>query len=88
MKKLSFLLLLLLSINGYSQNSSLYFEHQEVARGLSESFITALNQDKPGYLWIGIQNGLVVKGHGGTITVGNKEGEGEFTEFIISIPIS
>jgi hypothetical protein len=88
MKKLSFLLLLLISINGYSQSSSLYFEHPDVTRGLPEIFITALHQDKPAIYGEVSKKGLVVKGHGGIIAVGNKEGEGEFTEFIISIPIS
>mgnify|MGYP005850515649 CR=1 FL=1 len=38
--------------------SSLFFEHISYEQGLSESHITALLQDKQGFLWIGTANGL------------------------------
>ncbi len=42
-----------------AQPKSLYFEHLNVVQGLPESQITALHQDKLGYVWVGTQNGLV-----------------------------
>jgi signal transduction histidine kinase/ligand-binding sensor domain-containing protein len=59
MKKILFPLLLIFSLNAYAQNQHPYFEHLNVAEGLPEDFITALHQDKLGYIWIGTQNGLV-----------------------------
>jgi ligand-binding sensor domain-containing protein/serine phosphatase RsbU (regulator of sigma subunit) len=38
--------------------TSLFFEHISYEQGLSESNITALLQDKQGFLWIGTANGL------------------------------
>ncbi len=37
----------------------LHFDHLNVVEGLPESQITALHQDKLGYIWAGTQNGLV-----------------------------
>jgi signal transduction histidine kinase/ligand-binding sensor domain-containing protein len=59
MRKLCTLLLIFLSFNCFAQYRDLYFEHLNVVEGLPESQITALYQDKPGYIWIGTQNGLV-----------------------------
>lgn len=42
-----------------AQSNSLFFEHLNVVQGLPESQITALHQDKSGYVWVGTQNGLV-----------------------------
>ncbi len=59
MKKLFTLLLAVASLNCFAQYRDLYFEHLNVVEGLPESSITALHQDKLGYMWIGTQNGLV-----------------------------
>src|SRR5580692_10928454 len=59
MKKLILLLLVFTSLNTFAQYRDLYFEHLNVLEGLPESMITALHQDKLGYIWVGTQNGLV-----------------------------
>ena len=58
MKKLILLLLVLAPFKPFAQYRNLYFEHLNVVDGLPEPQITALYQDKPGYIWIGTQNGL------------------------------
>src|SRR5579864_9096017 len=59
MKKLLILLLVFTSLNTFAQYRDLHFEHLNVVEGLPESQITALHQDKLGYMWAGTQNGLV-----------------------------
>ena len=58
MKKLILLLLLISSLSTFAQNRDLYFDHLNVIEGLPESLVTALQQDRSGYMWIGTQNGL------------------------------
>ena len=55
MKKLTFFLLLVVSLHTLAQNRDLYFEHLNVVEGLPESNIAACYQDRPGYIWIGTQ---------------------------------
>jgi ligand-binding sensor domain-containing protein/signal transduction histidine kinase len=59
MKSFSVFLFILFSLKSFAQNHDLHFEHLTVANGLPENNITALLQDKLGYIWIGTQNGLV-----------------------------
>src|SRR5579863_589532 len=59
MKKLCTLLLFVISLTCRAQYRDLHFEHLNVVEGLPESQITALHQDKLGYVWAGTQNGLV-----------------------------
>lgn len=35
-----------------------WFEHITIAEGLSQNYITAIEQDKNGFIWIGTKNGL------------------------------
>ena len=48
----------LLTLTGYSQERKT-FEYITMEDGLPENRITALLQDKKGYIWMGTQNGLV-----------------------------
>ena len=59
MKKLYTLIFIAISLTCRAQDPDLHFEHLNVVEGLPESQITALHQDKLGYVWIGTQNGLV-----------------------------
>jgi len=59
MKKFILLLLMFGPFITDAQYRELHFEHLNVVEGLPESFITALQQDKPGYVWIGTLSGLV-----------------------------
>ena len=52
-------MLIAISLVCHAQYHDLHFEHLNVAEGLPESQITALHQDKLGYVWVGTQNGLV-----------------------------
>ncbi len=53
-------LLIFLSFNQSSiaQNESLRFEHLGVEEGLSNESVTAILQDKKGYIWFGTTDGL------------------------------
>src|SRR4051812_36281797 len=42
-----------------TQLNNLHFNHLSIKNGLPEGVITALLQDKEGYMWIGTQGGLV-----------------------------
>jgi len=63
MKKATSILLLslmyLMSMAQKNQPAELQFNRLFVNDGLPESYVTALVQDKQGYMWIGTQNGLV-----------------------------
>src|SRR5471030_3232829 len=59
MKRLCSLLLIVISFTCRAQDRDLHFEHLNVVEGLPESQITALHQDKLGYIRVGTQNGLV-----------------------------
>ena len=59
MKRLLLVLLFFTWCNAYGQYHEPHFEHLNVEDGLPESNITAMRQDKLGYIWIGTQNGLV-----------------------------
>lgn len=53
---LSFSLLLLIALNGYSQNFS--FNEYGIEDGMAQNFIYSMDQDAKGYLWIGTGEGL------------------------------
>jgi len=57
MIKLLISLLLGVSLN-FAQNLNLKFENLTTKDGLNQNTITAILQDKTGFLWIGTQNGL------------------------------
>jgi signal transduction histidine kinase/ligand-binding sensor domain-containing protein len=62
MRKTISLFLLLLSFMAkaqISQPGELYFNHLFVKDGMPEGTVTAIVQDKEGYMWIGTQKGLV-----------------------------
>jgi ligand-binding sensor domain-containing protein/putative methionine-R-sulfoxide reductase with GAF domain len=52
------LLLLTGLLSSYAQNSSYTFRHITAAEGLINNKVTALLQDKEGFMWIGTQAGL------------------------------
>ncbi len=60
MRKLKLVLILLwfLPIWGQAQNISIRFQHLSVNEGLSQATITAITQDKYGFIWVGTQDGL------------------------------
>jgi ligand-binding sensor domain-containing protein/signal transduction histidine kinase/CheY-like chemotaxis protein len=55
-----FSLLLFLFFSGFcfAQNGTYYFKNYQVQNGLSSNTITAILQDKKGFIWIGTRNGL------------------------------
>lgn len=55
---LQLLLFLLLSINGFTQQSSIKFGHIGQKDGLSQSDVFAIKQTSNGLLWFGTQDGL------------------------------
>jgi len=59
MKKIYFLLLLLLSLHCGAQFREFHFNHLTIKNGLPENTEIAMLQDKEGYIWIGTQSGLV-----------------------------
>jgi signal transduction histidine kinase/CheY-like chemotaxis protein/ligand-binding sensor domain-containing protein len=44
--------------NTFAQRNNLHFEHITPAEGLSHSYVTAIHQDKYGFMWFGTQDGL------------------------------
>ena len=56
-KNLAFILLVLSSLNAYTQNlEPLKFHH--IQDGMSPSSSTVLLEDKYGFIWVGTRNGL------------------------------
>jgi len=53
-----FLILLFCTLNGFSQNQSLKFEHISTAEGLSQINVSCIIQDSRGFMWIGTRDGL------------------------------
>ncbi|HEX6891782.1 MAG TPA: two-component regulator propeller domain-containing protein [Chryseolinea sp.] len=53
-------LLILFSVTQYSiaQNQSLRFEHIGIEEGFANTFVTAILQDRKGFLWVGTGDGL------------------------------
>jgi signal transduction histidine kinase/CheY-like chemotaxis protein/ligand-binding sensor domain-containing protein len=47
-----------LSFNVYSQLSRVKFKHLNTNHGLSQSYVTAIAQDKKGFMWFGSETGL------------------------------
>ena len=47
-----------ITIGGVSQGTTNYFKNYQVADGLSSNTITAITQDKKGFMWFGSRNGL------------------------------
>ncbi|WP_069659222.1 hybrid sensor histidine kinase/response regulator transcription factor [Arcticibacter eurypsychrophilus] len=47
-----------ITLRGVSQSSTHYFKNYQVADGLSSNTITAITQDKKGFMWFGSRNGL------------------------------
>ena len=58
MYKYCLFLLLLNPLAGFTQSSTLKFEHIGVKEGLSEINITCIKQDRHGFIWIGTRDGL------------------------------
>ena len=54
----SFLLLLVFVFGGYGQQKSIKFDTYTIEEGLSQSQVTAIEQDNAGYIWIATQDGL------------------------------
>src|SRR5947209_17940127 len=52
------ILLVFSSLDGFSQNQSLKFEHIGIKEGLSQINVTCIKQDKRGFMWIGTRDGL------------------------------
>lgn len=52
------LLLLIIAKLGFSQQPNYYFKNYQVSNGLSSNTITAITQDKKGFMWFGTRNGL------------------------------
>lgn len=51
-------LLQLVVISAFSQNSNLRFNHLNVSRGLSSSWVKSIVQDNRGFIWLATSNGL------------------------------
>jgi signal transduction histidine kinase/ligand-binding sensor domain-containing protein/DNA-binding response OmpR family regulator len=49
---------LLLSFTAYSQRNEIKFKQLNTNHGLSQSFVTCIEQDKRGFMWVGTQTGL------------------------------
>ena len=59
MKKIiQFILFILLSVNGFTQHSSIKFGHIGQKEGLSQSDVFAIKQMSSGLMWFGTQDGL------------------------------
>lgn len=54
----SFLLLFSIGYYGSAQVPEYYFKSYQVSGGLSSNTITAITQDKKGFIWLGSRNGL------------------------------
>lgn len=52
------LLFYTLPLQAFSMNGSLRFDHLTIDDGISQSDVTAIVQDKTGFLWMGTNNGL------------------------------
>jgi len=59
MRKIFFILLILCITGARAQFIKPYFNTLSIENGLPEGYVTALLQDKMGYMWFGTQNGLV-----------------------------
>ena len=57
-RKLSFLLLLLLAAGGIAPAQSLLVESLSIENGLSQGFVFGICQDREGFLWFGTKSGL------------------------------
>ena len=53
-----FLTLIFVTLDGFSQNQSLKFEHISTAEGLSQINVSCIIQDSRGFMWIGTRDGL------------------------------
>lgn len=53
-----FFLLFFIGQYGYAQVPEYYFKSYQVSGGLSSNTITAITQDKKGFIWLGSRNGL------------------------------
>lgn len=54
----SFFLLLFIPALTFAQSTFYYFKNYQVLNGLSSNTITAITQDKKGFMWFGTRNGL------------------------------
>lgn len=71
-----FFLIFLFTSLGFSQNNSYEFNHISTSKGLSQSSVIAIYQDKQGQMWFGTRDGLnKYDGHKFTVyrTVANDE---------------
>jgi signal transduction histidine kinase/ligand-binding sensor domain-containing protein len=58
-KAILFLLFALAGLCSRAQTSNLYFDRFTTEKGLPESFVRFITEDKEGYMWMATQNGLV-----------------------------
>ncbi|PJC62374.1 MAG: hypothetical protein CO022_04835, partial [Flavobacteriales bacterium CG_4_9_14_0_2_um_filter_32_27] len=57
-KRIIFLLLVVFSLNTFSQQSNIKFDRINYKDGLSQSDVTSIIQDYRGLIWMGTQDGL------------------------------
>ena len=81
------MILLITSLNLYTQPGDIRFKHLSIEHGLSQSTVNCILQDRNGFMWFGTQDG-VNRYDGYTFTIYKNDLQNENTishNFILSI---